>query len=268
MQDLQSAWLLLLFCAAPCRITSSALHPDVTRVFAAQHICSIRRCLEQLLHTTVPDRSWTVATLPLAMGGLGLRSASRGRKVSFLSSWADVLHMISDHDIAAGNGWQANTLPVSLCPLQRGLGFRTLHARCTDPKAAPWPGFVSPVALLRSTRWRPSPLAGIRFSCCPSSFHSSGAPGVPGAPPPSPLASSSSHQAHLRVWPSSRLFWPPPRSVPQRGSVGSPRLRVGIHCSTCVPGSWRPRNSQPARPGLGHRRPRRRRQSETGGGGG
>ena len=72
--------------------------------------------------------------------------------------------MMSDHDIAAGNGWQANTLTVSSCPLLCGLGFRILHARCSDPKAAPWLGFVSPVALLRSTRvWRP------RCSGCSSS---------------------------------------------------------------------------------------------------
>ena len=32
--------------------------------------------------------------IALALGGLGLRSASRGRQVSFWSSWADVLHMV------------------------------------------------------------------------------------------------------------------------------------------------------------------------------
>ena len=151
--------------------------------------------------------------------------------------------MMSDHDIAAGNGWQANTLTVSSCPLLCGLGFVAQIPR-------PPPGRDSFLLLSFFV-----PLA-------------SGAPDVQGAPLPSPLASSSSHQAHLRVWPSSRLFWPPPRSMRQRGSVGSPRFRVGIRRSTCVPGSWRPRFSQPARPGLGHRRPRRRRQSESRGGGG
>ena len=57
---------------------------------------------------------------------------------------------------------------------------------------------------------------------------------VQGAPPPSPLASPSSHQADLRVWPSSRLFWPPPRSVHQRGCVGSPRFRFGVRRGSCV----------------------------------
>ena len=38
-----------------------------------------------------------------------------------------------------------------------------------------------------------------------------------------------------------------PLSAPAgRGSVGSSRLRVGIRRSTCVPGSWHPRFSQPA----------------------
>ena len=48
VQDLQSVWLLLLFCAVPRpNYVLRMLHPDVTRVFAAQHDCSIRRCLEQ-----------------------------------------------------------------------------------------------------------------------------------------------------------------------------------------------------------------------------
>ena len=69
--------------------------------------------------------------------------------------------------------------------------------------------------------------------------------------------------------PSSRLFWPPPRSVRQRGSVGSSRLRVGIRRSTCVPGSWSPRFQSTSSSGdLDIAAPDAGRQSETGGGGG
>ena len=95
VSDLQCAWLLLLFCASPRpNYILRMLHPCATRKFAIQHVASVKRCFEQLLHTTVPGDSWDIASMPLVMGGLGLRSAHRGRQVSFWSSWADVLHMV------------------------------------------------------------------------------------------------------------------------------------------------------------------------------
>ena len=79
------------------RIPSSQLHPeDVAPVQLASSRSaqndSIKRCFEQLLHTTVSADRWDIASM--VMGGLGLRSAHRGRQVSFWSSWADVLHMV------------------------------------------------------------------------------------------------------------------------------------------------------------------------------
>ena len=53
VQDLQSAWLLLLFCASPRpNYILRMLHPVATREFASQHDLSVKRCLEQILHTT------------------------------------------------------------------------------------------------------------------------------------------------------------------------------------------------------------------------
>ena len=174
----------------------------------------IRRCLEQLLHTTVPDRSWTVATLPLAMGGLGLRSASRGRKVSFWSSWADVLHMIRQrHPLVAefmletlgsddpghfhlqgaadarsrleDMGFRAPEWRA-LVDGARPLGFpdpddvgprhcgwqrvASQHANSFFMSTAVWPRLLDASRAL--LRCQDGPLAGIPFSCCPSSFHS------------------------------------------------------------------------------------------------
>ena len=148
VQDLQSAWLLLLFCNV--RMSNyflRMLHPEVTRVFAVQHDSSVKRCLEQVLHTTIPDATWPVAPLPLALGGLGLRSASRCRQVS--SSWADVLH---------GNEWQT----------QDANGFFLT--------TAVWPRLSDTSrALLKS---QGGPLAGLLFSFWPSSFHTRFAPQV------------------------------------------------------------------------------------------
>ena len=215
VQDLQSAWLLLLFCAAPRpNYVLRMLHPDVTRVFAAQHDGSIRRCLDQLLHTSVPDRSWIVATLPLARGGLGLRSASRGRKVSYWSSWADVLHMIRQrhplvadfmvetlsrdrpnhfhlqgaadarsrledmgfrapewHALANGARPEWPEDPEDVGPRDRGWQrVASQHANSFFLSTAVWPRLSDTSrALLRS---QGGPLAGVPFSCCPSSFHS------------------------------------------------------------------------------------------------
>ena len=41
------------------------------------------------------DESRQLATLPMPMGGLGLRSAVRRAPVAYWASWSDVLHMIS-----------------------------------------------------------------------------------------------------------------------------------------------------------------------------
>ena len=69
------------------------LHPCATREFAIRHDENVKRCFEQLLHTGVSADRWDIASMPLVMGGLGLRSAHRGRQVSFWSS-SEVLHMV------------------------------------------------------------------------------------------------------------------------------------------------------------------------------
>ena len=221
VQDLQSAWLLLLFCAVPRpNYFLRMLHPEATRVFAAQHDSSVKRCLEQLIHATIPDTTWPVATLPLALGGLGLRSASRGRQVSFWSSWADVLHMVRLRHPAVAetmleglNSDDPRHSHIQEAVVARSrlqdMGFRPpeWHALTNGerPHGFPDPDDVGPRhcgwqraatqdangfflttaawprlsdksrALLRS---QGGPLAGLPFSCCPSSFHTRFAPQV------------------------------------------------------------------------------------------
>ena len=93
--DLQSAYLLLLFCAAsrPNYILR-VVHPQATRAFAARHDVSMRRCMEILLDVSITNHTWDIGSLPLHMGGLGIRSAVRSRAAAFWSSWADGLSMI------------------------------------------------------------------------------------------------------------------------------------------------------------------------------
>ena len=84
VQDLQSAWLLLLFCASPRpNNILRMLHPVATREFARQHDLSVKRCLEQILHTTIPEETWTLASMPLVMGRAGFEECTE-RETSFI----------------------------------------------------------------------------------------------------------------------------------------------------------------------------------------
>ena len=60
-------------------VTSCGCCTPVLLVCAVQHGDSIRWCFEQLLHTSVSGDRWDIASMPLVMGGLGLRSAHKGR---------------------------------------------------------------------------------------------------------------------------------------------------------------------------------------------
>ena len=97
VQDLQSAWLLLLFCAVS-RATYylRVCRPSVTDLFARQHDAQIWQCLVALLGHDPPNPVWEVGSLPLHLGGLGLRSAVRTAPAARWGSWADCLHTISE----------------------------------------------------------------------------------------------------------------------------------------------------------------------------
>ena len=106
VEDVQSAWSLLLHCAgARANYLLRVVRPDLVHRFAAGHNQGLWNCLNRILSidfqvdATVQD----TATLPLSMGGLGLRSAMRTCKPSFWASWADCLAMIRARhpDVAA-----------------------------------------------------------------------------------------------------------------------------------------------------------------------
>ena len=88
---LQCAWMVLLYCCAVrANYTLRVVHPELTAGFAAHHDdASLRRCLSQLLGV---DPS--VVSLPLSLGGLGLRSATLMSRPAYWSSWADCLGMV------------------------------------------------------------------------------------------------------------------------------------------------------------------------------
>lgn len=107
VQNLQSAWLLLLYCAAArATYTCRVVAPEQARDYAAAHDDALWGCLCNLLgiETDGVLQNWRqAAQLPLARGGLGLRAAARVGVAAHWASWADCVAMIQARhpDIAA-----------------------------------------------------------------------------------------------------------------------------------------------------------------------
>ena len=91
--DLQSAWLLLLYCAGP-RVHHAlrGVRPELSEEFADQHDQSVSQCLAALLQLpSLPEEAVLRAKLALRHGGLGLRSARMHAEAAYWASWADCL---------------------------------------------------------------------------------------------------------------------------------------------------------------------------------
>ena len=89
VKDMQSAWLLLSFCAATrANFLLRSVRPELTDEFASCHYENVTKCLAEILEAI---SSWS---LPLASGGLGVGGAWRIRGAVHWESWADFLEMI------------------------------------------------------------------------------------------------------------------------------------------------------------------------------
>ncbi len=97
MGDTQSAWLLLLFCAAArATYVLRVVSPDLAAEYARAHDEALWECLCTIAAVD-PETAgvWRqVAQLPFHQGGLGLRSAERIGVAAHWASWADSLEMI------------------------------------------------------------------------------------------------------------------------------------------------------------------------------
>ena len=96
LPDIQSAWLILLMCAAlRSNYLLSIFPPTVTEQLAAGHDHAIARCLSELLGSDGPlpldGLAPQRARLPLRLGGLCLRPALATRGAAYWASWADAL---------------------------------------------------------------------------------------------------------------------------------------------------------------------------------
>ena len=104
--DTQSAWALLLHCAnARANYCLRVVRPDVAEDFAHAHNAGLWQCLSDILRVSpdLCDRlSKDSSSLPLSMGGLGLRNAVRTSVPAFWASWADSLQMVHErHPVVA-----------------------------------------------------------------------------------------------------------------------------------------------------------------------
>ena len=96
----QSAWLLLVHCAqARANFLIRAVRPEAVEEFAMNHDRDVQEGQSGpgLLGTDFEQCEGgmrDVATLPLELGGLGLRSAARTSQSAFWASWADAIPIV------------------------------------------------------------------------------------------------------------------------------------------------------------------------------
>ena len=107
LADVQSAWSLLLHCAGGrANYLLRVVRPELVETFAAGHNAGLWECFKRILKLDFDVDSTVkyISSLQLAMGGLGLRSASRTSESAYWASWADSLPMISErHPTVAGS---------------------------------------------------------------------------------------------------------------------------------------------------------------------
>ena len=100
IQDLQCAWLLLLYCGvARANFFLRTISPDLSLDFATRHDSQIWDCFCSVVGVDPAAVQWSshaAASLPLAAGGLGLRKAVKLRHAAHWVSWVDSMKMIND----------------------------------------------------------------------------------------------------------------------------------------------------------------------------
>ena len=89
-----------------CARKKSTLPPALSEAYAKAHDTAMWAAVERLLgalpgSASEIDMAKQLSTLPLRLGGLGLRSAERMAPAAYWASWADALHMIDVRTPAA-----------------------------------------------------------------------------------------------------------------------------------------------------------------------
>ena len=79
---------LLRSCLSLCKLNHllRTTPPAVAQIQLERFDSGQRQCLQMILGSSISDQSWIQATLPMRMGGLGLREATRTAPAAFLGS--------------------------------------------------------------------------------------------------------------------------------------------------------------------------------------
>ena len=95
--DLQSSWSLLLHCAsARANYLLRVVKPEATRAYSQRHNEGLWKCLCKILHVDPGHcaEAKVAASMPLNLGGMGLRDALRVATPAYWASWADCMPII------------------------------------------------------------------------------------------------------------------------------------------------------------------------------
>ena len=92
IENVQAAWLLLLFCAAAkANFLLRTVNLELTIDYAAHHDSRCWQYLCRILRAPDPNAKM-IAAVPLSEGGLGLHNAVLIRSAAHWASWADCMH--------------------------------------------------------------------------------------------------------------------------------------------------------------------------------
>ena len=88
LDDPQIEMHLLRSCLSLCKLNHllRTTPPAVAQIQLERFDSGQRQCLQMILGSSISDQSWIQATLPMRMGGLGLREATRTAPAAFLGS--------------------------------------------------------------------------------------------------------------------------------------------------------------------------------------
>ena len=95
--DVESSWLLLLRCAsARANYMTRVVETGSARSFCEAYDVGIWQCLEEILQNPLAQVGETknFGSLPIVLGGIGLRSAARTSMPAYWASWSNILAMI------------------------------------------------------------------------------------------------------------------------------------------------------------------------------
>ena len=99
VKDMQCAWQLVVQCAVPrANHTLRTVPPSHSAEYAAKHDTELWQAATKVIGAAVDEKEDAaandIATLPMRLGGLGIRSAARTAPAAYWASWADALPML------------------------------------------------------------------------------------------------------------------------------------------------------------------------------